>query len=109
MLIGLFVIPRLLHMLGTERFGILTLAWAVTGYFTFFDFGLGRALTKLVAEKAHANDSALVGSVWTALLLMFATGSIAGIALALVTPWLVRSVLHISAPLQAEAARGFIA
>lgn len=49
--IAVVSIPRLVHGLGTARFGILTLAWAVTGYFSVFDLGLGRALTKLVAER----------------------------------------------------------
>jgi O-antigen/teichoic acid export membrane protein len=43
--------PYLAHQLGTERFGLLTLGWVLIGYFSLFDFGVGRALTKLVAER----------------------------------------------------------
>ncbi len=47
-------IPVLVRALGTDRFGILTLAWVVIGYFSLFDFGIGRALTKVVAEELNA-------------------------------------------------------
>ena len=30
-------IPRLIEALGTARFGLLTLAWVVIGYFSLFD------------------------------------------------------------------------
>ena len=54
LLAALVTIPVLVRNLGTERFGILTLIWMVIGYFSVFDLGLGRALTKLVAAKLGA-------------------------------------------------------
>jgi len=51
---ALVAIPLLVKGLGTERFGILTLAWVVIGYFSLFDLGMGRALTKVVAEELAA-------------------------------------------------------
>ncbi|MDH1553387.1 flippase [Stutzerimonas stutzeri] len=50
LLVGLFSVPPIIAALGTERFGALTLAWAITGYVSVFDLGIGRALTKRVAE-----------------------------------------------------------
>ena len=35
-------IPSLIAALGTTRFGVLSLAWIVVGYFSLFDLGLGR-------------------------------------------------------------------
>lgn len=49
-------IPPLVRALGLDRFGLLSLAWVVIGYFSLFDVGIGRALTKLVAEKLGANE-----------------------------------------------------
>lgn len=46
---GAIAIPVLIHKIGLERFGVLTLLWAVIGYFSLFDFGLGRAITQRVA------------------------------------------------------------
>ena len=51
LLVGLFTIPLIIKGLGVERFGILTLAWMVIGYFSFFDLGLGRALTQIIASS----------------------------------------------------------
>ena len=45
-----FAIPLLIQGLGTDRFGVWTLAWMVMGYFSLFDLGLGRALTQAVGS-----------------------------------------------------------
>lgn len=51
MIVAVFSIPILIHALGKDRFGVLALAWALIGYASLFDMGLGRALTQLVARK----------------------------------------------------------
>ena len=38
LLIGAATIPWLMSRLGVERFGILTLLWAIIGYFSLFYF-----------------------------------------------------------------------
>ena len=102
--VGLLAVPPLLDALGIDRFGILTLIWMLTGYFGFLDFGLGRALTKLVAERAaHVNGSELGRLVWTALTLMLAFGACGVLVLVLAADPLVRVVLNVPADLQAEA------
>lgn len=50
LLMGAFSIPYIIEKLGTGRFGVLTLIWAIFGYFSLFDFGVSKALTKQVAE-----------------------------------------------------------
>jgi len=105
---AVLAIPLLLHGLGTERFGILTLAWVVIGYFSLFDLGIGRALTKIVAEEiARGRTSALPQLIRTALLLMGLLGLAATLAMVLVTPWLVHSALNIPHALQDEVLRAF--
>ncbi len=54
LLIGAVTIPILIPKLGIERFGILTLLWAIIGYFSLFDFGIGRAITQQVASSFGA-------------------------------------------------------
>lgn len=61
LLMGAFSIPYIIEKLGTGRFGVLTLIWAIFGYFSLFDFGISKALTKQVAEAR--NDSERSGSV----------------------------------------------
>jgi len=64
---AVFSIPILASFLGPERLGILTLAWLVVGYFSFFDLGLGRALTQVVAARLPTPQAAsLPGIIWTA-------------------------------------------
>ena len=42
--------PYLFDVLGAERFGLLSLTWAVLGMVSVFDFGIGRAMTRWIAE-----------------------------------------------------------
>src|SRR2546422_3470003 len=106
--VAVVAIPVLLRGLGTDRFGVLTLAWVVIGYFSLFDLGISRALTKVVAEESARGAAAeLPRLIWTALLLMGALGMVATLAMALLSPWLVRSALHIPEGLQHEVLRAF--
>lgn len=106
--LALVAIPVLIRGLGTARFGVLTLAWMVIGYFSLFDLGLGRALTKLVAEKLGAGRTEEVPPLaWTALLLMFVLGGVGALLVGLLSPWLVRDVLRIPRALQAETVAAF--
>lgn len=108
MAVGLFAIPVLIHALGTDRFGVLTIAWMVVGYFSFFDLGLGRAMTNLVAQKlATESDQELPAIIWTANLLMGALGVLGAIVLALLSPVLVQHLLKTPPALQLETTRAF--
>jgi O-antigen/teichoic acid export membrane protein len=108
LLAALFAIPFLVESLGTDRFGILSLAWIVIGYFSLFDLGLGRALTKLVAERAGKGAVGEIHSlVWTALFMMVLLGTGGAIVLALLSPWLVREALKIPQMLQNETLDAF--
>ena len=71
LIFALVLIPPLIKGLGAERFGILNLAWMVIGYFSFFDFGIGKGLTKIIAEKIGANQIEQMSRIfWTSLFLM---------------------------------------
>jgi O-antigen/teichoic acid export membrane protein len=106
--IAIFCIPFLIKGLGKDRFGILTLAWAVVGYFSLFDLGMGRALTKLVAEKLGAGlQEEIPKLIWTALVLMGVLGVISVIVVTILVPVLVQEVLKIPKALQNEALTAF--
>lgn len=108
MLVALPVVPQLIRGLGTARFGVLSLAWMVVGYFSLFDLGLGRALTKVVAEKlGQRREEDIPALVWSAMTLMTALGLVgAGVTLAL-SSYLVNHVLEIPAELRSESLRSF--
>jgi O-antigen/teichoic acid export membrane protein len=108
LLVALLAIPYLVAGLGTSRFGVLTLAWMVIGYFSLFDLGLGRALTKLVAEKlGSSRDEQIPRAVWTALSMMLGFGILGAALAALATPWLVGSGLEIPEALRVETLIAF--
>jgi O-antigen/teichoic acid export membrane protein len=98
----------LIHGLGTDRFGVLTLVWMVIGYFSLFDLGLGRALAQVVAEKlSTAEETQLPHIVWTALVMMFVLGLLGALVVSVISPWLVHSGLKIPDSLQAETLNAF--
>ncbi|HHI93668.1 MAG TPA: flippase [Gammaproteobacteria bacterium] len=108
LLVAIVAIPLLIEGLGTARFGVLTLAWMVVGYFSLFDLGLGRALTKLVAEKiGSGKDEEIPGVVWTAMTLMGALGVLGAIVITSLSPWLVGVALEIPEELQLETLSAF--
>lgn len=108
LLLAIFVIPILIKELGTDRFGVLTLAWMVIGYFSLFDLGIGRALTKIVAEKLGAGQKEEVPAlVWTSLFLMLILGVVGALVVGLLSPWLVHRLLKVPVALQPETLSTF--
>jgi O-antigen/teichoic acid export membrane protein len=96
LLVAFFSIPLLIKGLGTDRFGVLTLVWALIGYASLFDLGLGRALTQLVAAKlGNEEDVKIPALVWTSLILMFLLGLVGAVVLVILAPWLVHRALHV--------------
>lgn len=83
LLAGLVAVPFLVQHLGTERFGLLSLGWILIGYFGLFDFGLGRALTRMVAQRwAGQRDPELDALCSTGLALGAGAGLIGGLLVA---------------------------
>jgi O-antigen/teichoic acid export membrane protein len=84
LVVAIAAIPLLIDALGVERFGILTLIWALVSYFGLFDLGLGRALTReLAANRAHGEPATARRLASTALAVMGVLGLAAGVLLAL--------------------------
>ena len=108
LVVGVIAMPILVERLGIDRFGLLTLAWTVIGYLSLFDFGLGRALTKLVAEKIGNGSLTEIPSVfWNSVALLLVVGVIGGLAFAGISGWLVTSALKVPARLRTETLISF--
>jgi O-antigen/teichoic acid export membrane protein len=108
LLVALVTIPYVVRGLGPERFGLLSLAWVILGYFTVFDLGLGRATTKYVAELIGRGEEERVPEVvWTAVACQLAFGLVGGAVLFVASPLLVERVLRVPPSLAAEARRTF--
>lgn len=101
-------LPILKHSLGTDRLGIISLAFVIVGYFSLFDFGLGRALTKMVAEKVGQNClHEIPGLVWTSLVLMAIFGLVGAVVGYELSPWYVYRVIKIPQALEHESLLSF--
>lgn len=108
MAVAVFSIPILIHELGKERFGILTLAWALIGYASLFDLGLGRALTQIVAKKLGAGEEREIASLtWVSLMLMLLLGILGACVVGGISPWLTHRALNVPTTLQHEALLSF--
>jgi O-antigen/teichoic acid export membrane protein len=106
---GAIAVPVLIRTIGTSRFGVLSIAWIVSGYLSLFDLGLGRALTKLAAEKIGSRDeTAIVPITWTSLLLLLFLGILGGVIACAISPLLVYKALKVPAELQSETLRAFL-
>ncbi len=104
LLVGIATMPYVIRHLGPDRFGLLSLAWMVVGYFALFDLGIGPATTKFVAELLGKGEmEKLPGLVWTALFSQTCMGLGAGVLLAAASPLLVDRLLKIPASLHPQA------
>lgn len=103
LLLGLVAIPYLYLHLGVEKIGILTLVWALIGYFSLFDFGLGRALTQQVSSsRASGQENQVPVLVKSGLLFTAGTGLVGGLLLAVIADPLGRNWLNVSVNLQQD-------
>lgn len=103
------VIPFLKNGMGDDRFGILSIALVVLAYFTLFDFGVGRAAQRFMAEAlGNGEDARLASILRSALLVQALLGIIAGALLALFSRPLVETVLRIPESLQDESVTAFL-
>jgi O-antigen/teichoic acid export membrane protein len=63
LLVAAITVPHLIEKLGSERFGLLALAWSLVGYAGRIDLGIGRALTQMVARLRGERKLTLIPSV----------------------------------------------
>jgi O-antigen/teichoic acid export membrane protein len=105
---AIFCYPVLKRHLGVDRLGVISLAWVVIGYFSFFDLGLPRALTKLVAERLGQEKSEEIPAlVWTSLALLGCMGLAGAAATLLFMPLLLRHLLRVPAEIFDETLHAF--
>lgn len=95
MSIGIIAVPFLIKKMGIESFGVLSIIWTFIGYFSIFDFGIGRALTQQVSHLKEEREK-MISVIKLGLLLMLITGIIGGVLLALFVSLLDISWLKIS-------------
>jgi O-antigen/teichoic acid export membrane protein len=78
LVVAALVIPSLLGVLGTQRFGVLALAWGLIGYASAVDLGIGRAVTQMVSKIINTKNARRESDILQAALqITFGTGAIA--------------------------------
>lgn len=107
LLAALAFIPYTLARLGEESFGILTLIWALIGYFSLFDFGAGRAMTYEISRLQNQETGQELAKVQmilkSGLVLTTATGLIGCLLIWFLAPYLAHNWLKISSHWQADS------
>jgi len=103
LIVASFSIPFIIKGIGTERFGILTLAWVIIGYLGLLDLGIGRALTKIVSEKIGKGQLQEIHStIWTALSAMLLLSICIGVIFGFSTHYITFDLLKIPLELKQE-------
>lgn len=106
---GVILLPKVIDAYGLNQFGLVTLAWALIGYFSLFDLGLSRALTHQISQATSENRSTreIAELTRSALLIIWALGIFGGLILWFITPWIVISFLKIPSDSIHESTKAF--
>ena len=104
-LLGFWITPRILHLLGNELYGIWGISLSAFGFATFFDLGLGSALVVSVADKrVRESPEEMNQAIHSAMTLYALIGVLGGVVLIGGGRWLMRHFLKISPEFQSLAA-----
>ncbi len=107
--VAVLAMPYVIHGLGAERFGILSIAWTLLGFCGLLDLGLGRATTKFVAECLGSGElEKLPAIVWTSLSTQVSFGAAGALLAVSLIPVLVDRGLKISPALAQDTKTSFV-
>lgn len=102
--VSVVCLPFIVRGLGVERYGLLALIWAIQGYTIIFDLGLGRAITKFVAEALGKSDETQIPRlVWTSFLIQAIMGGLGCLVLISARSMLVVRLLKVPLDFAPEA------
>lgn len=102
-LIAVVFLPFIVRGMGEERTGILQIVWAIIGFSSLFDLGLGRAVTQLISRKLKAGDTDAIPSIILTTTVAVVVFSFVPLALLSLGAAPVVDFLNVSPHLQQEA------
>ncbi len=109
LLVAAVAVPSLVHSLGVESFGVLTLIWTLIGYFSLFDLGLGRAITHHVSSKLQTLPmDEIVNRINVGLIYALIAGLFGAVIILALADTLSSSWIKVSSTIQNETYRAFI-
>ncbi len=101
-LLSLVTIPIYLQLIGFERYGVLAIIWIFVGYFGLFDFGLGRATAKIIAEFSVSRPHDLCVTLLTAIVINLILGLVGGLVIWTTAEYLFAEFFKISPSFEDE-------
>lgn len=102
LMVSLVTVPLYLDLISTARYGILSIAWLLLGYFGLFDLGLGRATAQRIAALRDARSQERAQTFWTALLMNVGFGVIGGLLIWPIAAYFFGSVFKVEDVLRPE-------
>jgi len=97
LVLGFVVVPYLVHRLGVEAYGVFALAAALGGFAGLLNLGVGKALSKRVAEFYWKGDLGPIYKLFqTALMVCLAAGMAGGVLLIGFQDWISSELFHAS-------------
>jgi len=100
----MWITPRVVHGLGTDRYGLVVLAMTTIGFLSMLELGVTAAAVRDMARARAAPDPSEGRRIFATVLAFYGcVGACGALGLYLVGPALVGSVFKVPAGLEAEA------
>lgn len=103
LLAAAFAIPYLNSSLTNEGFSLVLIIWAIIGYFSLFDFGIGRALTFSISEIDTIYKSKITSFIKGGLLIVIFTSFIGAILVVIFAEYIVGDWYKMSDDIRTES------
>ena len=100
--LSLLTVPAYIALIGEARYGVLSVAFLLLGYFGLFDLGLGTATAQRIAAVGDASREDVAATFWTALLLNLGLGCLGGLLIWPVADYFFGHVFKADPALRAE-------
>lgn len=108
MVLALVTVPLYLNYIGGERYGVLAIIWALFGYFGFFDFGFGRAVSQRMSRLSSADASECSNLLWTAIVSTFLLGLVGSFLLWMSADYILSHLIKMSESSREEVANALV-
>jgi O-antigen/teichoic acid export membrane protein len=102
LILSLFTVPLYLRSIGSDRYGVLAIAWLLLGYFGLFDLGLGRATSFRIAASRESSPQQRADTFWAALAVNSAMGVLGGAILWLASGYFFSHLFKVSDNIRPE-------
>jgi O-antigen/teichoic acid export membrane protein len=87
--LSLSLIPVFVDLVGLARYGLLSICWALLGYFGLFDLGTGRAVAQRIAALKHETKEVRNSAFWTSAVVCALLCGIAALAVLAASPLII--------------------